>query len=85
MLAKHLFCKNGFAKGKNKHTITVVQDHFLFAWLYYSTKFYFINRLFKKILSFCRINFSIRRKLHSKAENMRFCAEHRVCKSACRS
>ena len=83
MLAKHLFCKNGFAKGKNEHTATAVQEHFLFAWFYCSANF--VNGFSKKILGFHRINFSIRRKPHSKAENMRSRAEHRVCQSACRS
>ena len=63
MLAKRLFCKNGFAKGKNEHTATAVQEHFLFAWFYYSTKFYFVNRLLKKILRFCRINFEKVKKI----------------------
>ena len=63
MLAKRLFCKNGFAKGKNEHTTTAVQEHFLFAWLYYSTKFYFVNRFLKKILRFCRINFEKAKKI----------------------
>ena len=67
--AKHLFCKNGFAKRKNEHTATAVQEYLLFAWFYYSTKFYFVNRFLKKILGFHRINFSIRRKPHSKTEN----------------
>mgnify|MGYP006978514505 CR=1 FL=1 len=55
--AKRLFCKNGFTKGKNEHTTTAVQEHFLFAWLYYSTNFYFVNRFLKKILRFRRRNF----------------------------
>ena len=63
MLAKRLFCKNGFAKGKNEHTATAVQEHFLFAWLYYSTKFHFVNRFLKKILSFCRINLEKAKKI----------------------
>ena len=61
MLAKRLFCKNGFAKGKNEHTTTAVQEHFLFAWFYYSTNF--VNRFLKKILSFCRINFEKAKKI----------------------
>ena len=28
---------------KNEHTATAVQEYLLFAWLYYSTKFYFVN------------------------------------------
>ena len=63
MLAKHLFCKNSFARGKNEHTATAVQEHFLFAWFYYSVKFYFVNRFLKKILRFCRINFEIAKKI----------------------
>ena len=31
MLAKRLFCKNGFAKGKNERTTTAVQEYILFA------------------------------------------------------
>ena len=63
MLAKRLFCKNGFAKGKNGHAATAVQEYLLFAWFYYSTKFYFVNRFLKKILSFFRINFEIAKKI----------------------
>ena len=61
MLAKRLLCKNGFAKGKNEHTTTAVQEHLLFAWLYYSTNF--VNRFSKKILRFCRINFGRVKKI----------------------
>ena len=61
MLTKRLFCKNGFAKGKNEHTATAVQEHFLFAWLYYSANF--VNRLLKKILGFYRINFGRVKKI----------------------
>ena len=61
MLAKRLFCKNGFAKRKNEHTATAVQEHFLFAWFYYSANF--VNRFLMKILSFCRINFERTKKI----------------------
>ena len=50
--AKRLFCKNGFAKGKNESATTAIQEYFLFAWFYYDMEFYFVNRLLKKILSF---------------------------------
>ena len=58
-----MFCKNGFAKGKNKRAATVVQEHFLFTWLYYSTKFYFVNRFLKKILGFCRTSLERTKKI----------------------
>ena len=63
MLTKRLFCKNGFAKGKNEHTATAVQEYFLFAWFYYSTNFHFVNRFSKKILRFFRINLEKSKKI----------------------
>ena len=62
-LVKRMFRKNGFAKRKNESATTAIQEYFLFAWLYYSAKFYFVNRLLKKILGFCRINFEKVKKI----------------------
>ena len=62
-LAKRMFCKNGFAKGKNESATTAIQEYFLFDWLYYSTDFHFVNRFLKKILGFCRINFEKVKKI----------------------
>ena len=61
MLTKRLFCKNGFAKRKNEHITTAVQEHFLFTWFYYSTNF--DNRFSKKILSFCGITLKKAKKI----------------------
>ena len=58
-----MFCKNGFAKGKNESATTAIQEYFLFAWFYYDMEFYFVNRLLKKILGFCRINFEKVKKI----------------------
>ena len=31
LFAKRMFCKNGFAKGKNESATTAIQEYFLFA------------------------------------------------------
>ena len=45
LFAKRMFCKNGSAKGKNESATTAIQEYFLFAWLYYSIYFHFVNRI----------------------------------------